>query len=62
MIIYIALLQQKKRILFVGNFNIDACSKSRFLQILLEYDQLVEFPAYIAGSTSDQHQRSLLEG
>ena len=32
-------------------FNIGACSKSRLLQILSEYVQLVEIPTHIAGST-----------
>ena len=37
----------------VGDFNIDAYSKSRLSQILSEYVQLVEFPIQIAGSIVD---------
>ena len=37
----------------VGDFNIDACSKSRLSQMLSEYVQLVDFPTHVAGSTLD---------
>ena len=49
--------------IIVGDFNFDACSKSRLLQILSEYVQLVEFPTHIAGSTLDHVyvKKSLLE-
>ena len=47
----------------VGDFNIDACRKSRLPQILSEYVQLVEFPTHIAGSTLDHvyAKKSFLE-
>ena len=50
--------------IIVGNFNIDACSKSRLSQILSEYIQLVEFPTHRAGSTLDHVylKKSCLEG
>ena len=37
--------------IIVGDFNMDACSKSRLSQILSEYVQLVKFSTHIAGST-----------
>ena len=47
----------------VGNFNADACNKSRLPQIISEYIQLVEFQSHIAGSTLDHVyvKKSLLE-
>ena len=50
--------------IIVGDFNIDACSKSRLSQILSEYVQLVEFPTHIAGSTLNYVyvKKSFLEG
>ena len=46
-------IEAKKVDIAVGDFNIDACSKSRLPQILSEYVQVVEFPTHIAGSTLD---------
>ena len=46
-------IEAKEVDIFVGDFNIDACSKSRLPQMLSEYAQLVEFPTHIAGSTLD---------
>ena len=46
-------IEAKEVDIIVGDFNIDACSKSRLPQILSEYAQLVEFPTHIAGSTLD---------
>ena len=37
--------------IIVGDFNMDACSKSRLSQILSEHVQLVKFSTHIAGST-----------
>ena len=37
----------------VGDFNIDACSKSRLPQILSEYVELTEFTTHIAGTSLD---------
>ena len=50
--------------IIVGDFNIDACSKSRLSQILSEYVQLIEFPTHKAGSTLDHAsvKKSFLEG
>ena len=46
-------IEEKEVDIIVGDFNIDACSKSRLRQILSEYVQLVGFPTHIAGSTLD---------
>ena len=50
--------------IIVGDFNTDACSKSRLSQILSQNVQLVEFLTHIAGSTLDHVyvKRSFLEG
>ena len=58
------LIEAKDVDIIVGDFNIDACSKSRLYQILLEYIQLIEFPTHIAGSTLDHVyvKNSFLEG
>ena len=51
---YLYCFKEAKEVdIIVGDFNIDACSKSRLPQILSEYVLLVEFPAPIAGSTLD---------
>ena len=56
-------IEANKVDIIVGDFNVDACSKSRLLEILSEYVQLVEFPTHIAGSTLDHVyvKKSLLE-
>ena len=46
-------IEAKEVDIMVGDFNIDACSKSRLPQILLEYVELIEFPTHIAGLTLD---------
>ena len=50
--------------IIVGDFNINANSKSRLPQILSEYVQLVEFGTDIAGSTLNHVyvKKSFLEG
>ena len=50
--------------IIVGDFNIDAWSKSRLSQISSEYVQPVEFPTHIAGSTLNHVyvKKSFLEG
>ena len=45
--------EAKKMDIIVGDFNIEACSKSRLPQILSEFVYLVELPTHIAGSTLD---------
>ena len=56
-------IEAKEVDMIVGDFNIDACSKSILPQILSEYVQLVEFPTHITWSTSDHVyvKKSLLE-
>ena len=56
------IIEEKEVDIIVGDFNIDACRKSRLTHILSEYVQLVEFPTHIAGSTLDHvYVKSLLE-
>ena len=56
-------MKAQKEDIFVGDFNIDVCSKSRFPKILLKYIQLIEFPTYMAGSILDHAyvKKSFLE-
>ena len=56
-------VEAKEVDIVVGDFNIDACSKSRLPQILSEYAQLIEFPTHIAGLTLDHAyvKKSFLE-
>ena len=57
-------IEAKEVDIIVGDFNIDACRKSRLPQILSEYIQLVEFPTHIAGSKLDHVcvKKSFMEG
>lgn len=43
-------IETKEVDIIVGDFNTDACSKSRLPQILSEYVQLIEFLTHIARS------------
>ena len=56
-------IEAKEVDIIVGDFNIDACSKSRLPQIWSEYVQLVEFPTHVTGSTLDHAyvKKTLLE-
>ena len=46
-------IEAKEVDIIVGDFNIDACSKSRLPQILSEYVELTEFTTHIAGTSLD---------